>query len=29
LYNHPSIAERIAFVQQYDPWSQNQTRYVH
>jgi STE24 endopeptidase len=29
LYSHPSIAERIAFVQQYDPWSQNRTRYVH
>jgi STE24 endopeptidase len=29
LYDHPSIAERIAFVQQYDPWSQSQTRYVH
>jgi STE24 endopeptidase len=29
LYDHPSIAERIAFVEQYDPWSQNQTLYVH
>ncbi len=29
LYDHPSIAERIAFVEQYDPWSQNQTHYVH
>lgn len=29
LYDHPSISKRVAFVQQYDPWSQNRTRYVH
>jgi Zn-dependent protease with chaperone function len=29
LYSHPSISERVAFIQQYDPWSQNQTRFVH
>ncbi len=29
LYDHPSIAERVAFVQEYDPWSHEQTRYVH
>ncbi len=29
LYDHPSISERMAFVQQYDPWSRNETEYIH
>jgi STE24 endopeptidase len=29
MFSHPSISERVAFVQQYDPWSTHQTRYVH
>ena len=29
LYDHPSISERMAFVQQYDPWSRNETEFVH
>ena len=29
LFSHPSISERVAFVQQYDPWSTHETRYVH
>jgi len=29
LYDHPSISERVAFVQQYDPWSRNETEYIH
>ena len=29
LYSHPSISERMAFVQRYDPWSKNETVYVH
>jgi Zn-dependent protease with chaperone function len=29
LYDHPSISERVAFVQRYDPWSRNETEYVH
>lgn len=28
LFDHPSIAERMAFVQGYDPWSKNQTEFV-
>jgi STE24 endopeptidase len=29
LFDHPSISKRVAFAQQYDPWSRNETRYVH
>jgi len=29
LYDHPSISKRVAFAQRYDPWSLNETRYVH
>ena len=29
LYDHPSISKRMAFVQRYDPWSRNETQYVH
>jgi len=29
LYDHPSISERVAFVQSYDPWSRNETEYIH
>jgi Zn-dependent protease with chaperone function len=29
LYDHPSISSRMAFVQHYDPWSRNETVYVH
>ena len=29
LYDHPSIADRMAFVQRYDPWSRNETEYIH
>jgi STE24 endopeptidase len=29
LYDHPSISRRVEFVQRYDPWSTNETRYVH
>jgi STE24 endopeptidase len=29
LYDHPSISKRVAFVQRYDPWSRNETEYIH
>jgi len=29
LFSHPSISERVEFVQKYDPWSTRETRYVH
>jgi STE24 endopeptidase len=28
LYSHPSISERIAFTQSYDPWSSGTPRYI-
>ena len=28
LYTHPSISERIAFTQSYDPWSNGNPRYI-
>ena len=28
LYSHPSISERIAFTEMYDPWSNGTTKYV-
>jgi Zn-dependent protease with chaperone function len=28
LYNHPSISERIAFTQSYDPWSSGTPKYI-
>jgi Zn-dependent protease with chaperone function len=28
LYDHPSVSERIAFVQGYDPWSHNETQFI-
>ena len=28
LYNHPSISERIAFTQSYDPWTNGTPKYV-
>ena len=28
LYTHPSISERIAFTQSYDPWSSGNPRYI-
>ncbi len=29
LYDHPSISERMAFVQSYDPWSRHETQFIH
>jgi STE24 endopeptidase len=29
MYDHPSISERMAFVQGYDPWSRHETQFVH
>jgi STE24 endopeptidase len=28
LYSHPSISERIAFTQSYDPWSSGTPKYI-
>jgi len=28
LYSHPSISERVAFAQSYDPWAQGTAKYV-
>ena len=28
LYTHPSISERIAFAQSYDPWSSGTPKYI-
>jgi STE24 endopeptidase len=29
MFSHPSIAKRVAFAQQYDPWSRHEMRYIH